>query len=569
MRCETSFFSLTFYKKLLTRNWPIWAVWLIGWFAAMPVNLLNLRDTPELPQAAAGFANLPGGSSFLMAGMAIITAVGMFFYLFKDSAMNLMGALPLRREGLFASAYAAGFTILLLPLVLVTLVTAPVEAALGCLNLPALLQFLGGSALTALFWFSFATLCCVISGNGVAAAIFFAIFNFVVPLMSSLVSSVLETFLYGYTGLPAGILEAVAWCTPVDNLGRTGPGWWDMAAIYAGVGFLMLLAALGLHHIRRAERSGDLISFTALRYIFKVCVIVCGGLSLGLCFVMLFFPTRMDDLYLPLTFCCCTAAVLSAFVAEMLLKKSFRVWKTSWRWALVSALAFALVLAVPQFDLLGFETRIPAPTQVSSAVATFSGSTIRYDAPSASGLSYEGDSLALLAQLHTYAVEHREETSSSTRGEYYSFSLRYTLNNGAVLRRKYAFYTDPGSPLSRLVADTIAAGRITFQPSDSKPDDGEISWETDQYGSTNYLNSSDAAELLAAAMEDVAAGRYTYSPASGQDVRVTLRFGWSDGSRSTFYCSSGTTSANAAVARLFPNPPSAADFLAEETVSDS
>ena len=41
MRCETSFFSLTLYKKHLKRNWPLWAAWLALWIMVIPLQIWN------------------------------------------------------------------------------------------------------------------------------------------------------------------------------------------------------------------------------------------------------------------------------------------------------------------------------------------------------------------------------------------------------------------------------------------------------------------------------------------------------------------------------------------------
>lgn len=562
MRCETSFFSLTLYKKLLTRYWPMWAVWLIGWLGAVPVTLLNNTDSTRsyLSNIAANFARFPAGASIFMACAAIIVAVGVFFYLFKSKSMNLMGSLPLRREGLFATACAAGFTILLAPLVVVVLITLPLEAALGCLNAPALLKLLGGSVLTAFFWFSFAALCCVISGSGVASAAFFAIFNGVILIMSMLVDSLLGLFFYGYAGLPYAVEDAVAWCTPIANLFRIGVGdWWERAWIYAGVGFLMLLAALGLHHIRRAERAGDLVSFTALRYAFKVCVILCGGLSLGMVFLFLFFGRVGSEVIgLPLTICCCVAAVISAFVAEMLLKKTFRVWK-SWRWAVLSVLAFALILAIPQYDLIGFENRVPDPSRVASATAIFRGSEI--DGLAFNGLIYEQDAVEQLIRLHTYAIENRDRPITGDYQGFFSVELSYTLKSGFTIRREYSFNLDDspaGDVLQNLLNDTLTAGRASFVPVNRSPNTVSITWDNSNYGTSVSLGSAEAQRLLAAVMEDVDAGRY--GPGDSQSaVSVHLYFYWEDSWTSAesrvFYCTSTTTSTNAAIAKLYPTPP--------------
>ena len=152
MRCETSFFSLTLYKKHLTRNWPLWAAHLGLWLLILPVQLWNQHIHGDLNSFV---RNHPMDSLSVLfpwlAFVAALVAVVVFFHLFKSNAANFIGALPLRREGVFLTAFAAGYTMLVGPLLVVTLVTILLESILGILA-PEILVFLAAGALNSFFW---------------------------------------------------------------------------------------------------------------------------------------------------------------------------------------------------------------------------------------------------------------------------------------------------------------------------------------------------------------------------------------------------------------------------------
>ena len=131
MRCETSFFSLTLFKKHLTRYWPIGAVWLAGWMLALPVNLWNESKWGGGRYMVQNLDEALAVSGVLIAIAAPIVAVAVWFHLFKAPAANFIGALPLRREGIFATAFVAGYTMLAVPIAITAFVMVLVEWAVN------------------------------------------------------------------------------------------------------------------------------------------------------------------------------------------------------------------------------------------------------------------------------------------------------------------------------------------------------------------------------------------------------------------------------------------------------
>lgn len=531
MRCETSFFSLTLFQKHLKRNWPMWAVWLVIWLLAIPVTLWNesdWRSAESIWALARGYPEMLPAMSTLIALAAPIVAVAVFFHLFKAPAANFIGALPMRREGVFATAFSAGYAMLTVPLAAVALVTLAVEGVVGYVDAGAIFSWLGGCMLLSFFWFSFASLCCVISGNGVAAVCFYAIFNGVVAVMVWLVQQVLQGFLYGFDQFSDGLWETVFWLTPIVRTSGSvfytgsdaGVGQFEMYWMYAAVGFLMLLAALGLHHIRKAERAGDLIAFRAIRWVFRVSVTLCGGLSLGMLLAVILFSSSesvFNGAFL--AGCCAVAAAISWFAAEMLLQKSLHVFKTHWKGAAVGAVCFILAICAIDMDWIGFTRRVPRAEQVRSATAIFYGE-VDYVA-GGDGLTYDGETVQALIDLHQYLADNQNTHGS----EYSRVEIAYDLGL-TKLRRAYAMDFEWGDETAAVRAAAVEAGTPVFDMSRGTPRMGYFSNNNDG-GVGRDLSTDEVSALWTAIGEDVAAGRYRADgDRAWREKNVTLEFAW-------------------------------------------
>ncbi len=507
-----------------------------------------LRDAERLDQ----FIPATGDCT---AVAAPIVAVAVFFHLFQAPAANFVGALPMRREGVFATAFTAGYAMLTAPLIVVSLITLAVEAALGVLAPGAVFSWLGACMLQNFFWFSFATLCCVISGNAVASVCFYVIFNGVVVGMAFLVEQVLGAFLYGFDRFSDQVWKAVLWLTPIyqtslsdNSLAQSAEmGRFEMLWIYAAVGFLMLLAALGLHHIRKAERSGDLIAFGPIRWVFRISVTLCGGLSFGMMLMSILFWDEKGEPGVLLAGCCVVAAVVSWFAAEMLLQKSFKVFRDHWKGAVVGALCFVLAISAIDMDWIGFTRRVPRPEQVKSARAVFYGGDA--DPIATEGLAYDSGNVQAIIDLHTYLVQNKDVDSSV---DYCYGRLEVSYDLGLTqLRRNYSFYYPRGGALDGLYAAAQTAGVPAIDLDRGNPIEGDGSVYMPESGDLRsfQLTPAEAEAAWTAVREDIQAGRYRVDGSESSARKDSIELCWlTDGkgrSWQTFYPRESSTSMNA------------------------
>lgn len=238
-------------------------------------------------------------------------------------------------------------------------------------------------------------------------------------------------------------------------------------AAYALAGLVIALIALLLYRTRKSEMTGSTVAFPWATPIFKYGVAFCTAVSLGqFLYYFLFGQYRSSgNDSLPGTILCMAAAgLVGYFVAEMLIKKSFRVFRTGAKGAAIVALALVLLGVAMSFDLTGYEKRVPDESEIESVFYTFSGMT--------NVTTDDADTIRRLTAAHQAIVKNRNEQariadardadtlSQSDHDDIEPFSLRltYYLKDGSQLSRSYWVYlrrsdlTVPSSVTARVNA---------------------------------------------------------------------------------------------------------------------
>ena len=473
MRSGTSFFNSALWRKTMGRFWPLWALYAAAWTFALPLNLLNQFVGGRRSSYGAGTVqewmmeaaqSIPGWLQFgvwVSCIFGLLCAMAVFGYLYSSRSSCAMHALPLRREGLFTTQYLAGLAFGLLPHLAVALCTAAVEMVLLTPDLwpralSALAVWLLAQSGTFLFFFSFAALCAMFTGNLLALPAFYAIFNGLAWGLYALLTLLFSQFFYGYN--PSASSPAADLLTPLNTLSQAC-GWdpvqtaagdslaaavtWQLRAPgvvagYAAAGLVLAGLALLLYRRRSVESAGDVVSFRLLRPIFQWGVTFCVGLFFGMA-TALFFSWSDNAAFLSV--CVVLWSVVGFFAAEMLLKKSFRV-LGAWKRGLIALVVMGLLCAGCFADVFGIETRVPAADQVSSLYVTMD-----MGEPYDDGLQLrleitDRDEIAAFLALHQAVVNERgraryNSPSYEPGDNYFSLTLYYTLDNGAALNRQY------------------------------------------------------------------------------------------------------------------------------------
>ena len=422
MRSATSCFNLTLYQKNLSRFWPIWALYGLIWLFLLPISILNESrwwDSARAAQRPLQF--LEGGSAGLAMALifGLLSAMAVFSYLYNSRSVGLMHTLPLKREGLFLTNYLSGLSCFLLPNLAVFVLSLAAEALAGAVNAGSLCMWLTVQSLLCFFFYSFAVFCAMFTGHILALPAFYGILNILAAGLAYLFDALAGAFVYGYAGIPR-LSEAAVWLSPALRLTYTlnliypgGNGVYvqfyglHVVLLYALAGLILTGLALLVYRRRSLERAGDIVSVGWVRPVFKYGVGACAAVALGSFLYGMFLYSLPENAWTLLSFLLLCGAA-GYFVAEMLLRKRFWVFRRSWKGCLVLLGCLTALVCVLEFDLTGFERRVPGSDQVAS-VQIGDVRSAPYDDLNYTSLNLSDPAdLALVEQLHRAIVAEKD-----------------------------------------------------------------------------------------------------------------------------------------------------------------
>ena len=479
MRSVTSYFNRDLLRGALLRTWPLWAAYTLIWLFLLPVTLfIHLSDRHIVysrPTLSYELLNTGLSSGVMMAAVfGIFFAMAMFAYLTNSRATNGMHAMPIRREGLFLTHYLAGLFCQVVTLLVSFALAALVTAAFGVFDGYAVGMGLLLCVLLVLFFYSFGVLCMVCVGQILAGAVFYGILNFLFVGMEVLLRSFAGNFLYGYDGRssafstaplspPVEIASSLSVSYVYDGIDPIGVRVFHLGtfAAYAAAGLVLAALALLLYRKRRSEMTGNTVAIGWLRPVFKYGVALCSAFSLGQ--LLSYFVFELTDstytagALIGTIACMIFAGLIGYYAAEMLLKKSFRVFKTSWKGALATSAVLILIGLSFPLDLTGYQTRVPEQNDIVSATVNLYGGNV------SGSFNLSGqESIALLRDAHCAVITDKARQTEYNRryvpfnGDTCTLRITYELADGTELFRSYdlstdeALLSDPSSPESAL-----------------------------------------------------------------------------------------------------------------------
>ena len=461
MRSAKSWFNWTLFQKNMTRFWPIWGLYLVIWLFVFPINLI-LNDIDLRWFAHQQVLTLIRSLGLPLAAVfSLLAACAVWSYLYNNRSACLMHSLPIRREGLFLTNFLSGMTFLAGPNLIVFLLTLLAEAARGTVDAGSLTMWFFSVSLMELAFFCFATFCAMFTGHILGLPAFYAILNVLAAGLVWLLDLTLSRFVFGYTGIE-GLWRAAEWLTPAwklmdylevrhiaarDTYQFVGLGY---ILIYVFFGLVLAAVALAVYRRRDMERAGDVVTVSPMRPVFQYGVAFCCALAFGSLLYEIFRGSLPEGAWTLLVFMLLCGG-LGYFIARMLLEKSFRVLRY-WKGCVPFLAALVVLVCVMEFDLTGFERRVPDQGDVE-LVEIWGVSTKPYDSGDYIALDSEDpEVIRAVLEAHRAIVENKdimesdpysgswwtEATGYSVQNSgYCGFHVVYTLENGKTLGRDY------------------------------------------------------------------------------------------------------------------------------------
>lgn len=534
MRSVTSFFNPALARSDLRRHWPILFLYTAIWLVALPVQLY-LRHIGEgasygtrtVSEVCQGTYSMGVIMAFVFGG---VLAMALYSYLMNGRSVGLIHSLPLKRQTLFFTQLLTGFAMLTAGNLLVVLVSL-----LVCGEPGPLLVWLAVVTLAEIFFLALGTLCAMLTGWLLAVPVLYVGINFLVMAVMQLIHWLAELFIFGYQG--DGFGSFTLWCTPVVQLVRrlTDPqgvvaeyvgypivsadvsplenGGWQALGIYAAVAVAIIALACMLCIRRRSELSGDAAAFPWMRPVLRYGVGCMGGLALGMILYSVTFGlARTNDIraYLPgMLLCVVLMTLVCSFGMSMLLGKSLKIFRRTWKGTVLLAALLAAVCVCVRMDVAGVERRVPKTDEIESVTALCRHIT---------ATSEDTETIEAIRAIHRAILEQVEDGDVDLDGtliedgQYIWIQLKYTLTDGSTLERGYnvpvrrasALYT----AINHMMSTPLVRQELVISgtaDADSAPLAGSI-YSVDT-GDVRNLTAVEAQMLYQAAQQDVAEGR--------------------------------------------------------------
>lgn len=474
MKSKTSLFNKGVALNLLKRYWPLWLGYFVLLLLVTPA-VLSGRVDRLAPGEMLNYTLLNTGVDVVYISMVVgvLSAMAMFNYLYSTKSCGMMNMLPIRRETMFLTAFLTGLMPLLAADVLVMLITALFYGG-RLVYCKTLLLWLAMAVMGNISFYGFAVFCAVLTGNLVVLPVLYLVLNLTVYVAERAVRYLLGAFVYGMNASSCTLLvlspimellnsltvmsvnyidadgkvQAVTNAYQVNDLGVLG--------IYCAAGLVCAALALLIYRRRQMERATDVVAVPVLKPVFKYCMTFGTAVVLAYVVYAWLVPGNVNGVAAALLVLALllVGAVIGYYAAEMLMRKTLKVFPGKWKGCLVSCLILAVLTMAWEFDLFGYERRIPEADQVESA--WFLGNNTELTEP---------ENIQALTQLHQSLVDNKSENESAD--ERYIVTIRYMLKDGGTLIRRYPIrcdreaLNDPDSDIRRYEAlENVEEARI-------------------------------------------------------------------------------------------------------------
>ena len=431
MKLRISFFNPGVLKKDATRFFPVWGLYSVF---LLILYLMLTSNAEAAGEIAYNMVDMIPISAVVNLGYGLICAFMLFGDLFNSRLCNALHAMPMRREGWFATHLTAGLLFMAVPNSVFALITGLQMESYCYISL----WWLATACMQFLFFFGVGVLAMLCAGNRLGATALYGIFNFLPVLIYVLFESFYLPSLPGivndweYYAVFTPVYE-MASATYLDYSHMSGyhfeitevfPQAFGYTGICAGVGVVALLLALVVYKKRKLESAGDLLSVKSLKYLFlPVCTYGAGALFYVMGELII---SQLQYVMLLI------GLVVGFFAGLMLLDKTVKVFQAK---NILTLGAMVLLLfgsiGLTALDPAGVTRYVPEAQQVQQ-VSIFS--------------RWEGEAILTDASdIKTVIRIHEDQIGRVDDGYYDShpFTIEYTLNNGKNVTRRYSIILAP------------------------------------------------------------------------------------------------------------------------------
>lgn len=429
MKLKTSFFNKGIILSGIKRYSWIAAIWSVLLFLAVPVAIINAEPERLIQLKVQNYYNLFltnfGGtfSNIMLCAFPVLTGVMVFSYLHSPKAAATLHGMPFSRPRLFASSLLSGAILMIIPFIITTVSVLIIKLSLPVgeyIPYETLFTWLLNSLCMALVIYSLAVFVGMFTGNIVAHIVFTYILHFLPFVLYVTIGEILHSLVYGYIApsLPEFLTRFPMFAIDVNSM--------SCNAAYVTAAIVLLALAFAAYRKRPIENAGDIVTFRFLRPVFKYGVTFCTAI-VG----YTFFSSIMNNkpsIVIPVIF-----VIIGYAIAQMLISKTWRIWK-SWKGLAASIVIVFAFVGIIKFDITGFEKYVPALDSVSSVEVKNLPGLGEYNVK-----IENSDDIAKVIELHKKLIENKPNEPDEF-SSYSDITISYHTPGKDILR--YYRYSD-------------------------------------------------------------------------------------------------------------------------------
>jgi len=440
MKSQTSLFNKGLFSSVIKRYWWISFLYFATQFVTLPMVLM-LKKPDYIQQYSRNYDLSRAFSNTAMFTIALLYIVPIFLavfimrYLQTTKSATMIHSMPFTRGQILFNMTLSGFLLFSAPILLNALALLYVKNVSGLSFLfkqGDILYWLGFSILMGFLNYMICVFVGMFSGSSVAQGILTYIFNLLPFAFYLIYVYFCDYFLYGFE---AYFDESIFSWLPFVKITEfyTGRFTWVEVTCYILAIIVFYMLSYIAYKYRKLEWAQEIITFPFMRQIFKYGFTFCVS-TFGTMYIM----EMKGDSYIWVSLI--LWALLGYVAAEMMLRKSFKVFD-SYKGFLGYVLAMALVVAFIEFDIIGFEKRVPKPDDVARIYYNDSIYTVRikeagkydYDILDMETKIEGRENIEAIINYHKEIIKNRDPEDETTKHD----TIIYILKNGRMMARSY------------------------------------------------------------------------------------------------------------------------------------
>ena len=456
MKSKISFFNKTIFKKNATLYWPIWVLYTVLLLFVQPVMFWSscyyarYYDEYTYQDKLEDFIEVIylDMHVYIIAFVALASGMALFHYLYNHKSANMIHAFPVDRTQLFGTNVISGISFLAVPQTISCLILSIVALCQGVNEVHYVAYWWLLALGTDIVAIAVVTFCAMFTGHLAALPVYAIIVNYFSYLVYYLIYVIVTIFSFGIIDLGRETEGVVALFSPTEclvyNVGLCGEYnpitsecigalvyGVEVLAVYLVVAAVLYVAAFIIYRKRHVEQAGEFITVGWVKPIFRYGIAMGGGIFGGILMREFLNNIGISCNMALFVFLLLLFGAICFFAADMLIHKSFRVFKTK---NLVNCGICMLVMVVTFFGILTigrqYEDYQPELSEIKTANVDWG-----YE------LTFEGEEAETVLAIHKAILENKEVCrTAAEQARYYDYeyvSIRYQLKTGEYIRRSY------------------------------------------------------------------------------------------------------------------------------------